>query len=327
VRGPTPIRRARGGLPARAPAGGVFASVWAAGDPRRSRHRSLPDLQPRAGPARQTASSHPPVLRSTSAVTVRRWIVEISSGSSPLFAGVDARQNTRQGERGRKMPDGGIVRRMAEAHAPILDPDDGLAAAPDVPGRVSAELAAWVSSDADKTLGGLVEVFNKRAFAIVFVMLLGVPALPLPTGGATHVFEAIAVVLALELVAGRDEIWLPRRWRARKLATGGRFMRALLRAVARLERLSRPRLRVLFGHRASNVVFGVLVAAGSTAAFLAPPFTGLDTLPALGVVLVALGVLFEDVLFVALGLAVGAAGVVLEIFVGSAALMGLNSLL
>jgi hypothetical protein len=43
------------------------------------------------------------------------------------------------------------------------------------------------------------------------VLLLGVPALPLPTGGATHVFEIIAVLLALELIVGREEIWLPRR--------------------------------------------------------------------------------------------------------------------
>jgi hypothetical protein len=41
------------------------------------------------------------------------------------------------------------------------------------------------------------------------VLLLGPSALPLPTGGATHVFEIIAMLLALELIAGRDQIWLP----------------------------------------------------------------------------------------------------------------------
>ena len=46
----------------------------------------------------------------------------------------------------------------------------------------------------------------------MFVLLLGVPALPLPTGGATHVFEAVAMLLALQLIANRDRIWLPRRW-------------------------------------------------------------------------------------------------------------------
>ena len=36
-------------------------------------------------------------------------------------------------------------------------------------------------------------------------------------------------------------------------------------------------------------------------AFLAPPFTGLDTLPSLGVVLLSLGVLLEDFAVVASG--------------------------
>jgi len=58
-------------------------------------------------------------------------------------------------------------------------------------------------------LGSLIELFQERSFAILFVLLLGVPALPLPTGGATHVFEIIAMLLALELIAGRGEIWLP----------------------------------------------------------------------------------------------------------------------
>ena len=191
---------------------------------------------------------------------------------------------------------------------------------------LSEQLQSWLESEGDKTLGELIEVFEKRAFAIVFVILMGVPALPLPTGGATHVFEAIAVLLALELIAGRDEIWLPRRWCKRKVAPDGRFITALLKAIRRLERFSRPRLRFVFGHRVSNVVFGLVVAAGSIAAFVAPPFTGLDTLPALGVVLVSLGVLLEDFVLVAIGLVVGAAGIGLAIFVGGAVLDGLESL-
>ena len=75
--------------------------------------------------------------------------------------------------------------------------------------------------------------------------------------------------------------------------------------IRRLERFSRPRLRFLFDHRLSNVVFGLLVIGGSVGAFLAPPFTGLDTLPSLGVVLLSLGVLLEDVVVVLVALLVG----------------------
>jgi hypothetical protein len=194
------------------------------------------------------------------------------------------------------------------------------------PLRVSDELEAWLDGEAEKTIGGLVDVFDKRAFALIFVILMGLPALPLPTGGATHVFEVITVLLALELIAARTEVWLPRRWRARQVDTDGRFIRALLRAIRRVERLSMNRFSFLFGHWLSNVVFGLVVAIGATAAFLAPPFTGLDTLPALGVVLVSLGVLLEDFVFVVAGVVVMAGGIALEIVVGSAALKGLGRL-
>lgn len=135
-------------------------------------------------------------------------------------------------------------------------------------------------------------------------------------------------MLAAQLVAGRNHIWLPKRWRDLELAgeRQQRFIARLMRLIRRLERISRPRLRFLFDHRLSNIVFGVLVIGGSLGAFLAPPFTGLDTLPALGVVLLSLGVLLEDFAIVIAALVVGIAGVVLEIVVGSAALKGIEHL-
>jgi hypothetical protein len=197
------------------------------------------------------------------------------------------------------------------------------------PEKVSDQLERWLTSDGEKTLGSLIDLFEEKSFAIVFVLLLGVPALPLPTGGATHVFEVIAVLLALELIAGRKEIWLPRRWHKLELAGDRqqRFVTALMKTIRRLERLSRPRLRFLFDHRLSNVVFGLLVIAGSAGAFLAPPFTGLDTLPAMGVVLLSLGVLLEDFVVVIAALVIGVAGVALEVVLGSAAVHGIGRLL
>jgi hypothetical protein len=194
--------------------------------------------------------------------------------------------------------------------------------------RISDRIEGWARGDAPKTLGSLIELFGEKSFAVIFVILLGVPALPLPTGGATHVFEVIAVLLSFELIAGRDEVWLPRRWRQMEL--GGskqqRFVNALLKVIRWLERFSRPRLSGAFEHRLSNFVFGLLVMFLSIGAFVAPPFSGLDTLPALGAVLLSLAVLLEDFAVVATGVAVGAAGIVLELVLGRAAFNGAKQL-
>ncbi len=202
-------------------------------------------------------------------------------------------------------------------------------ASPAGPPKVSDDLERWLKGDSRKTIGGLIELFEEKSFALLFVLLLGVPALPLPTGGVTHVFEILAILLAAQLVVGRHEIWVPRRWA--ELDIGGpkqqKFLTGLMKLIRRLERFSKPRLRFLFNHRLSNAVFGLLVIAGSLGAFLAPPFTGLDTLPSLGVVLLSLGVLLEDIIVVAVGIAVAVTGVILEIVLGSAAVGGVKKLL
>ena len=158
---------------------------------------------------------------------------------------------------------------------------------------------------------------------------MAVPALPLPTGGVTHVFELIAMLVALQLIAGRHEVWLPQRWQGLELAgpRRQRFIAGLMRMIRRLERYSRPRLMFIFRQHLTKIPFGLLAIAGTVGAFLAPPFSGLDTLPALGVVVLALGMLLEDFLVALVGLLLGATGIALELALGAAAFHGASSLL
>jgi hypothetical protein len=48
------------------------------------------------------------------------------------------------------------------------------------------QLERWLEGKGEKTVGRLIAVLDERGFAILLVLLLGVPALPLATGGATH---------------------------------------------------------------------------------------------------------------------------------------------
>jgi hypothetical protein len=195
--------------------------------------------------------------------------------------------------------------------------------------KISDEIEGWLRSDGDKTLGSLVELFEEKSFAVIFVLLLAVPALPLPTGGATHVFEVIAMLLSLQLIVGRDEVWLPQRWCRMQLESQRRqkFLNTLLRIIRRLEKLSpNGRLPHLFDRRIANSIFGLAILLLSIGAFLAPPFSGLDTLPALGAVILSLGVLLEDIAIAIAGLLIGAAGVFVEITLGKAAFRGAKML-
>ncbi len=197
---------------------------------------------------------------------------------------------------------------------------------PDEP--FSDKLARWLDSDAPKTLGAMNDVFAGKSFAVAIVMLMAVPALPLPTGGVTHVFEAITVILAAQMILGRRTIWLPARLARRDLGVTmtGKAIPFVVRRVRQVERLSHPRGAALYAHRLSLRIVGLLLMTLAISAAVAPPFSGLDTLPALGAVGIALSIVLEDVVVLVAGIVVGTGGVVLMVTVGAALYRVLKSL-
>jgi hypothetical protein len=127
------------------------------------------------------------------------------------------------------------------------------------------------------------------------------------------------MLVALQLVVGRRCIRLPARWQRLELGAPSRqkLVTALLRRIRWFERFSRPGASRLFEHGVTRSVFGALVVGFALSAFLAPPFSGLDTLPSLGVVVVGLGVLLRDLLLAVLGALLGAIGVSTILAIGN----------
>jgi hypothetical protein len=185
----------------------------------------------------------------------------------------------------------------------------------------SVQLETWLASDHDKTLGDLGDVFSEKSFAVTILFLMFVPALPLPTGGISHLFEAIAVVVALQMVFGRQTLWLPDRWRRRELSalTTDKAVPFMIRRIQWFERFTRPRGTYLFTHRWSIRIIGLILMTFAAVAALAPPFSGLDTIPSMGAVAVALSVILEDAAVLVLGVVIGAIGTAVIFAIGAAA--------
>jgi hypothetical protein len=59
---------------------------------------------------------------------------------------------------------------------------------------------------------------------------------------------------------------------------------------------------------------------------VAPPFSGLDTLPSMGAVAVSLAILLRDIVVLVVGLLVGFSGLVIIVVLGSAAIQFMRSL-
>ncbi len=186
-------------------------------------------------------------------------------------------------------------------------------------GVFSDQLEAGLRRDGEKTIGGLSREFGDRSFAAAVLVLMFVPALPLPTGGISHVFEVVTVFLGAEMVLGRRTIWLPKRWGRHPLGAVAteRAIPFILRWVRRAERVSRPRGARLFEQAWMQRILGLVFIVFAATAALAPPFSGLDTLPAMGAVAVALAILFQDLAVLAVGLLVGAGGIALVAAAGA----------
>jgi hypothetical protein len=194
--------------------------------------------------------------------------------------------------------------------------------------QFSGQLEGWLRSDGPKTLGALTDVFAEKSFAVAILLLMVVPALPLPTGGVTHVFEVIAVLLAGQMVLGRRTVWLPERWKRRGLGATSteKAIPFIVRRIRQVEQFSRPRAARLFEQRWFARLLGLILIVFAVGAAVAPPFSGLDTLPALGAVAVALAIILEDVIVLAIGIVLGTGGVVLIFTVGAALVRLLRSL-
>ena len=188
----------------------------------------------------------------------------------------------------------------------------------------SQDLTDWINSKQPKTLESLINVFNEKSFAILLFLLLALPALPIPTGGLTHITEIIAMFVAIQLIIGRKTIWLPKSWKKRDINSivKGKAANKLISFIQWFEKYSRQRLGWILNNPLSLSLLGIVVLTYTVAAFSAPPFSGLDTLPALGVVIISLGLILEDFIVTLVGIIAGAVGIGLVLAAGAALYSG-----
>jgi hypothetical protein len=124
-------------------------------------------------------------------------------------------------------------------------------------------------------------------------------------------------------------VWLPRRFQQRSLGklTTEKAVPFMVRRIRWFERFSRPRFARLFVQRWFLRVLGLIVVAFAVGAAVAPPFSGLDTLPGLGAVIIALAIILEDVVLLGVGFVIGTAGIALIVTIGEAIARYLRDLL
>lgn len=159
----------------------------------------------------------------------------------------------------------------------------------------------------------LLDVFHERGFGVLLFLFALPAALPLPAVGVGTILGLPLVFLTAQQAIGSRTIWLPKSVQSKSFSRD--FMTAFVSKatswVERIEMIVKPRLAFVTSGFFSNFI-GVAGFIMALSVCVPLPFT--NTVPSLGIALMAVGVLMRDGLAVLAGLVIGMAWVSMLVY-------------
>ncbi len=168
------------------------------------------------------------------------------------------------------------------------------------------------------TLHEIRDRMDERAYGLL-ILLMSIPCLVTGLYGVPQEVGVIIILVAAQLLVGREEPWLP-RWML-ELRAKGSWLKAMAdfaeSKLAWIDRLSRPRLR-RFASGAGEKLAAVFMILATLTIVL--PMT--NTIPSIALALLSVGLIQRDGLFVIGGAAVATAWLTLLGAVAAGLLFG-----
>ncbi len=172
--------------------------------------------------------------------------------------------------------------------------------------------------DAGLTLHEIRDRLDERAYGLL-ILLLSIPCLVPGLYGVPQVVGLIVILLAGQMLVGREEPWLP-RWFL-NLRCKGSWLKAMAdfaeTKLGWIDRLSRPRLRRFADGPGEKLAAVFMILATVT---IVMPLT--NTIPSIALALLSVGLIQRDGLFVLAGCAVTTVWLTLLGALGTGLLMG-----
>ena len=191
------------------------------------------------------------------------------------------------------------------------------------PERTSEVLAALAHGDGERvTFGEILLGLRHRAAGFATLIFSHPCCLPM-TPGIPTVCGIALVIIALNLMAMRQRLWLPAAIANKSLARSD-LNRMVVRAtplMRRLERYCRPRLPMVT-ESIGKVLIGLVILVLGFVMILPIPFVG-NIPPAIAGSVIALGMTERDGLIVVIGLVVSVAAVIVASAATWAAIVGI----
>ena len=148
--------------------------------------------------------------------------------------------------------------------------------------------------DTPVTLNEILEIAGERTFGFLFVLLSLPSALPIPAPGYSVPFGIVMFLLAVQLIVGSEQPWLPEKFR--KKGFERKQIQGLLRKgipwLQKIELVAKPRLTPVCTSRLGRTIIGCAIALMSISMMIPIPLT--NTLPAIGIFVTGFGLLDDD---------------------------------
>jgi hypothetical protein len=163
--------------------------------------------------------------------------------------------------------------------------------------RLSTELHRYFFEEVQTpkvTLKEILSLAGERTFGFLFVLLSLPSALPVPAPGYSVPFGIVMLLLAVQLLIGRNRPWVPEGWKDKQfdLISVQKVVKAGVPWLRRLEAVSRPRLTYICASLPGRIVIGLAIALMSISMMI--PIPGTNTLPAMGIFVTGFGLLDDD---------------------------------
>lgn len=158
------------------------------------------------------------------------------------------------------------------------------------------------------TIGAIVDVLAERGFGLLILLLTLPTCLPIAPPGLSAIAGFPIALIALQMVAGLPRPWLPKRVLDKSLDIEDlrRVVKGGLPVIHRIEKVLKPRLQALTGSAQERLV-ALLIALLGVLLASPIPFTNIPL--SFAILFLALGLIEQDGLMTAIGIAGGIAAI------------------
>lgn len=175
--------------------------------------------------------------------------------------------------------------------------------------RLSEEIESIFRTDeASITFQVILNRVSQKSFGLLLVLLALPSALPVPAPGYSIPGGLALLALGGQMVVGYEAPWLPARILSRRIKTEkqSRLVNSMVSFLAFFERIIKPRLTFISRAPLYERFLGLVVVTCGISMCIPIPLT--NTVPAMGVFMIGLGMIEEDGLISLAGIPVAVFG-------------------